>query len=304
VNIFEFLGLPKDHRKHPFQLVKKYSEVSEKLKKPPYILQTKYDGLFAAVACINEFATFGRSGKMLSNTNDIERTISKCSNDFNGFLITEIYHPTAGLEEANGILNPNRTKPLTDSQLDMKNGLKYIIHDYLSLDEFIAGVSAKPYLSRYTRALEIVNHKEMIDWSIVYKEEEIQDAFNKAVKAGEEGIILKRNVDYQSGHKGWRSMKLVRNIDFDLLCTGYEMGDYGTKRYGMVTKLIFKWKDETIKADLGKGYTDENRVYLGENPSLMVGHLFHVYAMKMSTNGKLRQPKVGERRIDKDTPDA
>lgn len=49
MNIFQFLGLPEDHRNHPFMLVKHRGEVPEKKLTFPCYAQVKRDGIFSAV---------------------------------------------------------------------------------------------------------------------------------------------------------------------------------------------------------------------------------------------------------------
>jgi hypothetical protein len=71
-----------------------------------------------------------------------------------------------------------------------------------------------------------------------------------------------------------------------------------------------KYKDGVeIKADMGKGYTDEDRIKFaklfkkakkGKTP---VGQIFEVYALEEGSKGALRLPKVGELRHDKKKAD-
>lgn len=111
-------------------------------------------------------------------------------------------------------------------------------------------------------------------------------------------------------------MKIVRGVDYDLLCIGFEEGK--GKYSGKVANLLFKWRDgQTVKAMLGKGWTHEDADKLlryatygkdvgmpeYEHVASPVGKVYHVHALQESSKGKLRLPKVCEQRIDKEIPD-
>ena len=119
------------------------------------------------------------------------------------------------------------------------------------------------------------------------------------IKKGEEGIVI-RDIDagWEAGHKGWRVMKMVRGVDYDLECIGWEEGE--GKYEGKVANLLFKWKGgKTIKAMLGKGWTHMDAQQMFQNTARLKGTIFQVYALEESSKGKLRLPKVGELRHDK-----
>jgi ATP-dependent DNA ligase len=135
------------------------------------------------------------------------------------------------------------------------------------------------------------------------------------ISGGEEGIvIIDLDANWVAGHKGWRKMKKVRGVDYDLTCIGYEEG---TGKYaGKVANLIFNWKDgTTIKCMLGKGWTHDMAEAMfsaieyshmpntGIHPNDPRGSIFQVYALEESSKGKLRLAKVGEKRHDKNKAD-
>ena len=108
-------------------------------------------------------------------------------------------------------------------------------------------------------------------------------------------------------------MKIVKQVSYDLECIGVEEGE--GKYNGKVANLIFRWKDgQTIKAMLGEGWTHQDSRDMWVCYSALmdiitpgkivmpnpVGCVFKVYALQESSKGKLRLPKVGERRFDKE----
>ena len=107
-------------------------------------------------------------------------------------------------------------------------------------------------------------------------------------------------------------MKIVKQVSYDLECIGVEEGE--GKYKGKVANLIFRWKDgQTVKAMLGEGWTHQDASDMFEHyiSDLTfahsyglklgpVGKVYKVYALQESSKGKLRLPKVGERRFDKE----
>ncbi|WP_459625687.1 hypothetical protein, partial [Enterobacter hormaechei] len=123
-----------------------------------------------------------------------------------------------------------------------------------------------------------------------------------------EGAVFKRDVDWEAGHKGWRQMKIVRTVAYDLRCIRWEEGK--GKYTGKVANLIFKWHGtQKVKAMLGKGWSHEDatRMYneIKNGGELnVIGRIFTVYGLQDSSKGKIRLPKVGELRHDKEDADA
>ena len=99
-------------------------------------------------------------------------------------------------------------------------------------------------------------------------------------------------------------MKIVKQVSYDLECIGVEEGE--GKYNGKVANLIFRWKaGQTVKAMLGEGWTHDMAedvfiYYKASNQLSPIGKVYRVYALQESSKGKLRLPKVGERRFDKE----
>ena len=302
MNCFEFLGLSKDHRAlgKVVQLVKNYDEVTPKNRVYPLLGQVKYDGVFAMLIVKHDrVAIFGRTGKLLSL---LEGFCEKYSFLNPGVYIGELCLPGKSLEVLSGIVNPNRTNVLDPPLMSywIQNREMHF-HDFLTTEEFIIGQSDNSYSSRrrdliaaglpciHTIALHSVTDAEV---------------FAKAcIDSGHEGIVIKSDTDWVAGHKGWRSMKRVKQISYDLLCVGTEEGK--GKYAGKVANLLFRWRDgDVIKAMLGKNYTHMDAEVMFSDPGYSPeGQVYRVYGLQDSSKGKIRLPKVGELRIDKATPD-
>lgn len=305
MNVFEFLGLSPTHRKSGkiVQLVKHYDEVPESKIKFPLIAQIKKDGVFGMLVVQGDKACiFGRTGKKLMSCDGFVFPALR-----DGVYIGEVCLPGKSLEVLSGIVNPNRVKLLSEELSEYWLANREVwFHDHLTLEEFIAGQSDRPYSDRLGTLISA--GLPALSGVSVYTLGHLEAFERECVEAGEEGAVFKQDVDYVAGHKGWRAMKRVRSIEYDLLCVGVEEG---TGKYaGKVANLIFQWRDgDTLKAMLGKGWTHQDAETMWQskehryNDLNPIGHIFTVYGLQDSSKGKIRLPKVGERRHDKEEPD-
>ena len=311
MNVFEFLGLPADHRKPDkvVMTVKNYAEVVEKNKEFPMFVQLKKDGVYCLVVVHDgKRAMFNRTGKQMQNTGVIN--VSNCPN---GAYIAELCNDKCSLEVLSGIVNPNRTKPLSEEQLDLTNSMYLAYFDYVSLSEFIEGESEAQYSTRHNRLTMRKGRLEcdevILPYARVDTEEQLMQIAD-TVCSTEEGVVAKQiGCGWVAGHKGYRQMKIVKNvdnghgIDVDLMCIGFEEGQ--GKYEGKVANLLFKYKDgSTVTAMLGKGWTHAHAerlfidIHTGEFTP--VGKVYRVVGLQGSSkNDLIRLPKVREYRHDK-----
>lgn len=325
LNVFEFCGLPKNHRasNKVVQLVKHMQEVPVSKHFPdgePRIAQVKKDGIFAIVVKIRDglggTAVFGRTGKHLSNCEAIASEFANDNTIGHGVYIGELCNKSCSLEVLSGILNPNRTKVLSAEQEFIKTSNYIAFHDFLSLTSFYRGCTGLRYMNRYMMLVKELRGKEyIIPCHTLHTEEACKEFAEYHIDLGEEGAVFKLDCDYEAGHKGYRTIKIVRGISLDLECVGYEEGK--GKYAGKVANLLFKMtnvntgKVETIRAMLGKGWTHEDAqaMWLAlngfgyTNSFNPIGEIFAVTGLQYSSKGLIRLPKVGELRIDKDEAD-
>lgn len=323
MNIFEFLGLPKDHRAENkvTQFVKHFDEVVEKHKTGKTFLgQIKKDGVCSLVVVYGgDIRIFSRTGREFTNTDNLLSRLYWL-NLAEGVHMGEMWMPKSimSLEELSGAVNPNRVKPLKPELANMSFNLNMAFFDGVSIEEFIEGTSKRDYMARHRMQLGPIGSSEagveVLGYHLLETQQQIEYFAEEAIKLGEEGIVIRDpRADWVAGHKGYRVMKKVRGVDYDLRCIGWEEGK--GKYKNRVANLLFSWKGGvTIKAMLGKGWTHEmagemyeaimesNRTnrYTQGNP---IGHIFQVYALEESSKGKLRLVKVGEKRHDKTVSD-
>jgi hypothetical protein len=305
MTIFGFLGVkPKlrENSKVAMQ-VKHFDEVPESKKQYPLIGQVKKDGVFTFVAITesNRVGLFSRTGRRYTNVDHLEEEIMK-ENRPAGVYIAELCNDQCSLEILSGIVNPNRKAKLSSEKKILLPFMKLYYHDYLFIPYFIKGVFPFSYKNRLKDLYSCIDADYILRGFELNNEKEVRAFAQEMIDKGEEGAVFKRPDCYWvSGHKGYRSMKIVKGVSYDLLCIGYEEGK--GKYKGLVANLFFRWKNkETLKAMLGKGWTHEDAKEMFDNPTC-IDKVYKVYALQESSRGKLRLPKVGEQRFDKDKPD-
>lgn len=319
MNIFEFLGLSWDHRNHPVQLVKHMEEVPESKRQLPLYAQVKRDGIFSATVVRHDgkVGIFGRTGKKLSNVEHLESRFSCLPA---GVYLGELQSMAVDiyLEALSGVVNPERVNELDFIGQQIKDDLYIDFFDMVTLSDFIGGVAVAPFTKRHAGLVKRITTHLVPNILCVYDNylpitkcntwEEVESFAQKNIDAGREGAVFKRDVDWEAGHKGWRQMKIVRTVSYDLRCIGWEEGK--GKYTGKVANLIFKWHGtQKVKAMLGKGWSHEDatRMYneIKNGGELnVIGRIFTVYGLQDSSKGKIRLPKVGELRHDKEDADA
>ena len=306
---------------HPFMLVKHIDEVPEAQLEWPARAEVKYDGVFAAIFVKDSKEE--RQGKALSRTGR-PLYLPGYKPVFRGapagLYIAELICPRISLEQLSGMVNPNRKKAWARDQLDAASGFQWVLHDYLTFQEYIGAHSGMPTLVSRLRRGRMLNRS--VFWmpfnampaaaAVVDNLREFEEFAECCIQEGGEGAVLKQlNSMYVPGHKGYRQTKRVRGVHLDLECVGVELGRVGTKRAGQISRLAFKLPgcDKPFWADLGKGWTDELRGRLTQRHCAskkhpVIGQVFHIKGLQMSSTGKaVRLPKVMEERIDKETQD-
>lgn len=331
MNIFEYLNLPAGHRGSGkiVQLVKHWHEVNPKADQGilhkkvefPLYAQIKRDGVHAIVLALGgHINIFSRTGKKFCNVEHLENALANTLPT--GVYFAELCNANCSLEELSGVVNPNRMKALTTEQVSLCSSMVLHFFDLVTVTEFIKGSSARKFSDRFDELYARLSLSDLLSLSegpvdichsfFVKNKNEAERFAENAIHNGEEGIVLKQDVGWLAGAKDWHQMKIVRSIDYDLECVGYEEG---TGKYaGLVANLLFRWRDgQTIRAMLGKGWTHENAKEMFDvinyakyvdMPNAIhrdspIRKIFRVYALQESSKGVLRLAKVGEVRHDK-----
>lgn len=277
----------------------------------------KKDGLFifAGLKRLDRYAPgfpvlFARSGRQITN----QALLNLPENirgllEMNSNMLFQFELKSTDLRNTvfNGAISPMRKNPLdVDTAQRLRNNEMWLtdavhVHDFVGLGH----VPKKPRcerrldMNRFAREYDLL----MPEWRMLPYAGMMAWAEN-LIDNGEEGVCG-YNPDglYEPGNRrADLVIKKAKEISLDLRCVAVRPGKKG-KRLGMAEGFDMQYGDKVIKVDLGEGWDDAKRIEVLRNPSEAVGHIFRVYAFDKSELGQLRQPKVGERRDDKTTPD-
>lgn len=293
--------------KSPVQLVKHYDEVLQKNLKWPAWAEQKEDGVWCGVVWDGaEYAFFSRTGNEFYTELDVGVPIDLIHAPA-GLYIAELVNPSMSLETLSGLINTNRKAPWTATEFGLMAYCQLRFHDYVPLTALVHGVSTISHADRISMLATILPHQHIIPGTVVHTDEQWRAFAQMQVDAGREGAVLKQlDADWVAGHKGYRVTKLVKGLDVDLRCVGVSLDGKG-KRAGTLAKIMVSYKGKIVGADLGKGWDDEKRAALlaeyQEDPTSVVGRVWHIHALQEGSAGGLRIPKAMSRRIDKTIAD-
>ena len=320
MNIFETVGVRGDLRPSDkvVQLVKHREQVpASKLTFPQYG-QIKKDGVYCMLlVTATGILSFSRTGKRFKNCEYFHEIIDSCmraSGDrcVGDVIISELCNEHFSLEELSGLVNPNRTKPITEEEADKLRDSEFFLHDLIDSYELMHGISGCTYRGRFEELRSKYSDLEgctVLPVITLHSEEEVQKYADLAITEGEEGVVLKNpNTNWVAGRRGAEMTKIVRGVHYDLEVVGVEEGKKG-KRLEMTGNLLCRWRmygksdgEEVIIPVDGK-YTDDQRIQWFLQPHLVVGKILHVKALQLGSKGLLRLPKGQELRVDKDKAD-
>ena len=312
-----------------------------------YSVEIKEDGMYSFWV-INEDGTcqggWSRTGNKLVH---VDRIVQGLEEGFaipgSRVVMGELCNPTVSLEELGAMYKSSRKKPLTNGiaikakkatakskgheigdrihfdeiEADKNTILK--VFDIVTLDEFNAGLSETPYRERRHQILtgligegwgnQVIFKSTVLARSIAVLSV-IESLADKAIERGHEGIVAKlEDQGWVAGRKDHTSFKIVSDYDIDLECVGYEEGDAGTKREGMVNKLVFRWKAFEDKSNpdtflaIDGCATDVMRREWLEDPAQVLGTIFKIKGLCIGSQGSIRLAKFNEQRLDKSEPD-
>lgn len=311
MNVFEFLGLPANHRSDDkvVHRVKNLHEVPETKLNWPAWAQEKLDGVYAIVVTNEEgeVGIFSRTGKKFVNCDLLCYEVKNHPNyDSKLIYLCELVCTTLSLEELSGAVNPNRTEPLTtEVESNIIGFAKLVCFDVVRKSYFILGKSSSHFSIRFSNDFLPI---ERVRTKVVYSIEDFTDFAKSITDAGGEGAVLKQlDAPWIAGKKDHSYTKLVCGCDYDLEVIDVEEGK--GKRKGMVANLILRWRmygmPEGVVTNIpvdGR-FDDTTRIRWWNNPALIIGKIVHVHALQLGSKGLLRLAKVREVRIDKTVAD-
>jgi len=175
-------------------------------------------------------------------------------------------------------------------------GHKYIIHDYLTLEEYEAGLSEARFYTR-RKKLEDICPNDTAKSKVVNTREELEEFLKLVVSLGYEGLMLK------DPNWIWKDTK-SRTIDCakykkrptaDLICIGVTEGE--GKYHKLIGSLVLKDSKGRI-VSVGSGLNDDDR---SVEPKYFIGQVIEIeYEQIIDT---YIQPTFIQLRLDKTIED-
>ncbi|MBU1925308.1 MAG: ATP-dependent DNA ligase [Candidatus Omnitrophica bacterium] len=213
-------------------------------------VETKYDGFRCQIHKDGDKVTiFSRN---LENTTHMfpeiqEGTVKQISSKramFEGEALA--YNPDNG-EILPFQITVQRKRKYDIVEMQKRFPLKLFVFDILYVDEW-GDVTGQPYRARREIMDKVVKPGEVLELSpfkIVKTEKELAEIFDKAVRAGSEGIVVKRlDAGYRAGGRNFNWIKLKRSYEdkvsdtIDGVIVGYFFGKGQRASFGIGSLLL------------------------------------------------------------------
>ena len=245
----------------------------------------KLDG----VRCIirkehDEISAHSRAGNEFETLQKVLDEVAKIPGDF--VLDGELcLMDSKGNESFQDVMSEIRRKNHT-----IKNP-KFIIFDYLSLEEFDTQVGTTKLEDRYINLqgcdLESTNTLTLLEQYPIESEEEFQDMVKDAQQHGYEGIMVRKN----TGYKGKRSkdiLKVKEMHDAEYVVQSCDFENHRIIKEGeevlmpMLAQVYITHKGNEV--GVGSGFSQEQRIKYEANPELIIGKTITVQYFEESKN--------------------
>lgn len=289
------------------QLANKYFDKPAYVEGKTFAVTTKIDGgRIIALKENGQVSFFTRAGQKYEGLVDLEDEMSRLMPD-NTCLdgeITLLDRGTLSSKEA----YKQTMKIVRQTTNPEKHGIKMLVFDYMSADEFKAQRCDKDYLTRRMSAEEL-----LLETGFTYFEllpilyygndtSKITELLESEVAKGEEGVMI-NIVTALYDFKRTNNLLKVKKFDTcDLRVIGFEEG---TGKYtGMLGAFVCEYKGGEVK--VGSGLTDELRKEIWRNSRNYENVIIEVsyFEETKDSTGKpsLRFPTFKDFRFDKTEP--
>lgn len=182
--------------------------------------------------------------------------------------------------------------------------LYFEVWDSLTLQEFEAGISTRPYTQRFGEAIRLAVGTKSINpvpSFKVYSLREAEDIAKDYMEEGYEGAILKKSDSIWKDGTSKDLVKIKAVLDADLLCVEVEEGS--GKYKGKVGALVLETSCGRLRVKVGTGLSDLDRAkpfdyYAGKVIEIQYNEFIK---SKVKSTASLFLPRFIEMREDKNT---
>jgi len=254
--------------KTPYQGAKSYSEklARDILKEGEAKSDIKMDGRYNNVVLADGMLLESRGGepvylggavfmdelKEFADTHDNivlngELTMDGVSRYSSNGIIASCISITKKLNEGKDV-SKELKKLITKHKISFEDCLKqirYTVWDVITIDEYIAKESSRPYRERLVDLREILSTHmpkmvSEVEFKIITTFKEAFEHFQMALDRGEEGTILKSlNAGWKDSKPNWQ-VKMKPEMDVELEIVAFQYGKVGTKNEHVISSLIVK----------------------------------------------------------------
>jgi len=275
----------------------------------PAIAQTKMDGMRANIIIENsKVSVFSRNGKPIQTFNRFDDITDLNNIVLDGELLVVDKNKILDRKTGNGIINKaivsdKRKTTILESESEM---FKIILWDMIDINGWKSGFDPEPYTTRLGKLKSMKSDKRygMVNSQTVEDLDETMILFNKMLKAGQEGLILKNQDMPWENKRSFHMVKIKEVKEIDLLIVDWIPG---TGKYeGMLGALKCRNHDGTIEVSVGSGFVDKERQEL--TPANTIGKICAIKYNDIITDRTRKSkslflPIFQEIRNDKTKPD-
>jgi len=197
------------------------------------------------------------------------------------------------------------------------NSITYTVWDTITIEEYFAKLSKRPYDVRLLILEDLINTAsssmvKLIENRVVTSYAEAMEHFQEVLASEvdgvpQEGTILKSATGtWKDGKPVWQ-IKMKLEMDVDLFIRSYNYGTKGTKNEHVISSINCESSDGLVKAS-AQGLKEKMMVYVTENQENLKGKVLQTKCNGLSRakdgNYSLLYPAFVEIRDDKDTCDS
>lgn len=268
-------------------------------KEESFIVQLKCDGIFSyiiveqgKVSLSTRAGTIWYSDKLQEELKDLPDCVligealiveddKVLSRKIGNGLINSFIKREATLDSYKEKVNKAKTKASEQKLLveasrkiseyeNTDKGLRFELWDSLSLGEFNAGYSERPYNNRLFNTLKVIegiNCLNIVGGGEVKSVKEAQAEATRVMAQGFEGVIIKKKNTKFENKTSKDMVKIKAVLDADLICTAIEEGK--GKYEGKIGALVLETSCGRLQVKVGTGLKDKDRelpaqFYLGK----------------------------------------
>lgn len=287
----------------PIMKAHNYFDYEDRVAGREFSITPKLDGN-RIVICKDggKFDIFSSNGKHIIGAVDIEKEVARLPNGYaydgeflavnkEGWSREERFRQTGKILRSKG----------------EKVGLEFHVFDVIPVKEFWKKSSINPYRIRRLKLDNIINSSTFFyirSVPVLYIGRDISMIdyyFQKAIEAGDEGVMINLNDSVYKAGRGYEIFKVKAERTVDLRITGFEAGKPGGKYADTLGAILVNYKDSVVRVGT---MPEEIRFDIWRNQEKYLGSIIEVkYTEEIcDENGEisLRFPRFKCLRWDKD----